>query len=186
MINIDQTQFFANLRLTQVYCQQLGQKGKVEWTGLRNIINPLYKDGEWFVHMPGPLHEGPIPWNEWTKQSDPYYHDAFTELFRKQMELKQALSDKLSHDSICLGKILVIEYGLNIPDGAVEVDTEGFFDEWDLPPIDTWFYNDDSVEQGGILFAWIPEKFVALVNKAISIQFLNTLSWFEKPRAWGS
>jgi len=185
MIIIDQTQFLANLRLTQAYCQHHAEhKEKVEWTGLRNIINPVYEDGEWFIHMPGLLNEEPISWYEWAKQSDPYYHDSFVELFRRQMQLKQSVADELNHDSTFLGKILVVEYGLNIPDGAVEVDTEGFFDEWDLLPIDTWFYNDYSVKQGGTLFAWIPEKFIELVDKAIAVQFLDILHWFKSPPKW--
>lgn len=186
MIIIDQPQFFANLRLTQAYCQQqLEQKEKAEWTGLRSTINPIYRDGEWFAHMPGNFDETPIPWAEWTKESDPYYHDSFVELFRRQLEFKYTASEGLSYDTIHQGKILVIEHGQNIPDGAAEPETDGFFDEWDLPPIDTWFYNDySSAEKGGILFAWIPERFIGLAERAIEIQFLGILNWFEKPRDW--
>ena len=185
MITIDQAQFFTNLRLTQAYCEhQLGRKEQVEWTGLRSTINPVYQDGQCFAHMPGVIGEKPIPWDEWTMKSDPYYHDSFIDLFRRQLAVKRSLSSEMRHDEVCSGKILVIEYGQNIPDGAVEPATEGFFDEWDLPPIATWFYNDYSTERGGILFAWIPVKFVELADKAVAIQFLNILSWFEKPRNW--
>lgn len=185
MITIDQAQFFANLRLTQAYCQQrLKQKEEAEWTGLRSIINPIYKDGEWFAHMPGGFNKKPIPWAEWAVESDPYYHDTFVDLFHRQLQFKHAVSDELNYDDVYRGKILVIEHGENIPDGAADPETEGFFDEWDLPPIDTWFYNDYSETSGGILFAWIPEKFIELTDKAISIQLLNILNWFEKPRDW--
>jgi len=187
MITINQVQFFANLRLTQSYCQhQLEQKEKVEWTRLQSMINPYYKDEEWFVYMPGLPNERPILWIEWANKSDPYHHDSFVELFRKQIELKQSTSDALNHDIACLGRILVVEYGENIPDGALQVETEGFFDEWDLPPIDTWFYNDYSAERGGILFTWIPEEFIELVSKAIDIQFLGILHWFKSPPHWSS
>ncbi|QNH63166.1 hypothetical protein [Hymenobacter sediminicola] len=185
MITIDQSQFLTNLRSTQAYCQhQLEQKEKVEWTGLRSTINPVCKDGEWFAHMPGPIDEKPIPWAEWNKKSDPYLHDSFVTLFCRQLEFKNTVSGKLSYSDVFRGKILVVEHGQNIPDGATEPETSGFFDEWDLPPIDTWFYNTYSEPNGGILFAWIPEKFVELTDKAIDIQFLNILHWFEKPSSW--
>ncbi|HEX8348540.1 MAG TPA: hypothetical protein VF598_01140 [Hymenobacter sp.] len=187
MVAIDQTRFFANLRLTQAYCeQQLQHKEKIEWVVLRSTINPVCKDGEWFAHMPGAFNEKPIPWDEWVKKSDPYYQDSFVELFSKQLEFKKAASNGLSCNDADRGRILVVEYGENIPDGAVEPETEGLFDKWDLPPIDTWFYNDYSATRGGILFAWIPERFIELADKAIGVQFLDILNWFEKPRDWAT
>jgi hypothetical protein len=189
MITIDQAEFFSNLRLTQAYCEQeMQREEKVDMCILRSIINPIWKDGKWFAHMPSldgmASIEQSIPWEEWTKKSDPYYLESFIGIFKRQLAFKKALSDKLTHNDIYKGKILVVEYGENIPDGAAEPETDGFFDEWDIPPIDTWFYNDYSVARGGILLAWIPERFVELADKAIEVQVLNILNWFEKPRDW--
>lgn len=191
MITIDQTKFLYNLKLTQAYCeQQLHHRGKPDWAILRSIINPVCKDGKWFVHMPdhnmAAFDEKHIPLEEWARKSDPYYHDAFVELFNQQLDFKTSVSNKLESDGVYQGKILVVEHGENIPDGAVEPETDSFFDEWDLPPIDTWFYNDYSPSRGGILFAWIPEKFIGLVDIAIEIQFLDILHWFEKPSSWNT
>lgn len=189
MITIDQTRFFANLKLTQAYCElELRQEEKLDWRILRSIINPCCKDGKWYVNVPS--HEvkqadwQSILWEEWRKKSDPYYLESFVKLFNSQIDFKRMVSDELLYRDLYRGKILVIKYGENISDGAAEPETDGFFDEWDLPPIDTWFYNDYSVARGGILFAWIPEKFIELADKAIEVQFLNILNWFEKPRDW--
>ncbi|RSK45770.1 hypothetical protein [Hymenobacter perfusus] len=189
MITIDQAKFLDNLRITQAYCeQQLQQKEKLDWVILRSAINPVCRDEQWFVHMLGhnkaACDEQPIPLKEWARKSDPYYHDSFVELFNLQLDFKTSVSDRLKLDGICQGKILVVEHGENIPDGAADPETNSFFDEWDLPPIDTWFYNDYSPSRGGILFAWIPEKFIRLADVAIEIQFLNILHWFEKPSNW--
>lgn len=187
MITIDQHRFFANLQLTQAYCaQQLRQPPKPEWQVLRSIVGPVRAAGKWFATIPDGSGGGsrPVLWEEWTRKSDPFYGDAFVELFDWQLAYKARESAALTHDSDCPGKILVVEYGMNIPDGAVEVETEGFFDEWDLPPIDTWFYNDYNPGRGGILFAWIPEQFTDLADKAIAVHFLDIMHWFIMPNKW--
>lgn len=191
MITIDQAKFLNNLQITQVYCeQQLQQQGKLDWIILRSIISPVCKAEQWFAHMPDhnktAYDEQLIPWKEWAKESNPRYYDSFARLFNLQLNLKASVSGKFSCNENLEGRILVVEYGDNIPDGVVELETNSFFDEWDLPPIDTWFYNDYSPERGGILFAWIPGKFIALADLAIEIHFLNILHWFEKPNSWNT
>jgi len=189
MITIDQAEFYANLRITQAYCeQQLQRKDVLDWVVLRSIINPVCIKGDWFACPPGrgiaASDKQLIPWAEWAKKSDPYFREPFAKLFNEQLECKVGLSNSLEYLESYQGKVLVVEYGENIPDGVAEAETESFFDEWDLPPIDTWFYNDYSPLSGGILFAWIPERFTELTSKAIDVQFLDILHWFEKPRDW--
>jgi hypothetical protein len=188
-ITINQKKFFADLRLTQAYCEQELQRKEVpDGVILRSIINPVCVNGAWFAHMPDCTRAAsdklPISWEEWTKKSDPFCLESFVELFDQQLECKAVLSGNLKRKEPCQGRILVIEYGQNIPDGAAEAETGGFFDGWDLPPIDTWFYNDFNPATGGILFAWIPERFIGLANAAIEIQFLGILHWFEEPSYW--
>lgn len=189
MTIIDQVQFIANLRITQAYCErELQHKEKADWVILRSMLNPFCKEGKWFVHMPShdsvETSEQPIPIEVWAQKTDPYYVESFVELFNKQLEFKATIFNKLNYTGTYRGKILVIDYGMNIPDGAAEPETGGFFDEWDMPPIDTWFYNNSSLPNTGLLFAWIPEKFVGLAEIAIDTQFLGVLQWFEKPPAW--
>ena len=183
MITIDRERFFVNLRTTQTYCeQQLLNKDKFAGITLRSFLNPIYEGGKWFVHPPA--CEQPILWSDWEKDSDPYNVEFFVSLFAEQLNYKQNLVGDIRQQEVYRGKILVVEHGMNIPDGVVEEETGGFFDGFDLPPIDTWFYNDYSKETRGILFAWIPEQFIDLVDKAIATQFLDIIHWFEKPPKW--
>lgn len=183
ILDIDDSVFHLNLRLTQCYCeQQLRQREKPNSVILRSVINRIYKNGKW-INVPEreefDFDEQTILWEEWSKIADPYNSDSFNRLFDKQIDCKSTLIQKPRDEKTYQGKIIVVEYGLNIPDGAAEVETEGFFDEFDLPAIDTWFFKASDEHCGGVLFAWIPEQFVAIANKAIDIQFLNIIHWFE-------
>jgi hypothetical protein len=186
MLKIDQEQFFASLKITQAYCaQQLQQPWQSEFLALRTSLQPVYQNQQWFITARGVKGEAArIGLSEWLRHTDPYHSARFAEVFAQQLAYKSAASAELTRQVFYPGRILVAEYGSNIPDGAVEVETAGFFDECDLPPIDTWFYNGYSEPEGGILFAWIPEQFLGLAQLAIDMQFLGILHWFITPQGW--
>lgn len=188
MLTINQEEFFASLKITQNYCaQQLQQPWQSEALALCTSLQPVYHNQQWFVTPPSlAVGEATIKLEEWLRTSDPYYPARFAEVFAQQLTYKASAVARLPRQVFYPGRILVVEYGQNIPDGAVEVETAGFFDEFDLPPIDTWFYNGYSESQRGILFAWIPEQFADLAQRAIDLQFLNILHWFITPPGWSS
>lgn len=188
MLKIDQENFFASLKITQAYCaQQLQQPWQSEFLALRTSLQPVYQHQQWLVTVPSIKGEAAtIELAEWLRQTDPYDPARFADVFAHQLAYKTAASAELAPQVFYPGRILVADYGLNIPDGAVEVETAGFFDEFDLPPIDTWFYNGCSAPEEGLLFAWIPEQFVGLAQRAINVQFLDILHWFVTPQGWGS
>lgn len=188
MLIINQEEFFANLKTTQAYCaQQLLQPWQGEFLALRTSLRPVYHNQQWFVTPPGREAEAQMmeP-DEWIRTRDPYYAAHFAEVFAQQLAYKTRAVAGFAHQAFYSGRILVAEYGMNIPDGAVEVETESFFDEFDLPPIDTWFYNGHSEARRGILFAWIPAQFMGLAQLAIDMQFLDILHWFITPPGWES
>ncbi len=169
---IDKDIFFSNLRTTQKYCeQQLQRSEKSEQTVLRSCLV-------------GGIRVQAMSWKEWGEKVDPHNSETFVELFKEQLAYKEQETGLLKQGVQYQGKILVIEYGLNIPDGAAEVETAGVFDEFDFPPIDTWFYNGYYEPSEGVLFAWIPAQFVEYADKAIDVQFLDILHWFKKPYGW--
>lgn len=188
MLTINQEEFFTSLKITQNYCaQQLQQPWQSEALALCTSLQPVYHNQQWFVTPPGlAVGEATIKLAEWLRTSDPYYPARFAEVFAQQLTYKASAVARLPRQVFYPGRILVVEYGHNIPDGAVEVETAGFFDEFDLPPIDTWFYNGYNESQRGILFAWIPEQFADLAQRAIDLQFLNILHWFITPPGWSS
>lgn len=186
MLTIDQEEFFANLTITQAYCtKQLQQPWQSEFVVLRTSLQPVYEPPQWFVTPPsGEAGATALKLEEWLRTSDPYEPARYVEVFVQQLAYKTRATAGLTRQLSYPGRILVVEYGSNIPDGAVEIETAGFFDEFDLPPLDTWFYNGYSEPERGILFAWIPEQFVDLAQLAIDVQFMDILHWFVAPPGW--
>lgn len=186
MLTIDQEEFFANLTITQAYCtKQLQQPWLSEFVVLRTSLQPVYEPPQWFVTPPrGEAGATALKLEEWLRTSEPYEPARYVEVFVQQLAYKTRATAGLTRQLSYPGRILVVEYGSNIPDGAVEIETAGFFDEFDLPPLDTWFYHGYSEPERGILFAWIPEQFVDLAQLAIDVQFMDILHWFVAPPGW--
>ncbi len=181
MLEIDKSEFIFNLRLTQAYCEQQVQAGEVDPLDTLRTINPAYRNGRIFNHRPNehPTLSGSIP-NfiiEWAPTAGPYDNTLFAELFKEQLAYKMA--SVLTYKSEYQGRILMVEYDLNIADGASAVESEGFVDEMDFPPIDTWFYRAHNGNNGWVLFSWVPQQFTSFADKAIAVHFLNILHWFE-------
>lgn len=59
-------------------------------------------------------------------------------------------------------------------DRVAETETEGFFDENDLPPWDTWVA---FIRESGTLVSWAPPSFVATVEKAIRTHLVDAYAW---------
>ena len=160
MLNISKSEFASNLKLTQAYCEQQMQAGEIcPLTTLRTINLPHGEGSVWnYIPNKYPNLSRKIPnlIAEWTPKADPYDNALFVELFEKQLAHKK--SSVLIHELQLQGKILVVEYDCNIPNGGVAaVESEGFVDNLDFPPIDTWFYRAYNGDNGWVLFAWVPQ-----------------------------
>jgi hypothetical protein len=77
-------------------------------------------------------------------------------------------------DINALGKILRFEINITTIDGAPVVNSEGFVDECDIPPIDTWFYITKRY-----LYCWIPTMFIRKMQDAIDVEILGSYAWFQ-------
>lgn len=77
---------------------------------------------------------------------------------------------------VVAGRILMIEIDITVVDGASESNSDGFIDIYDAPPIDTWFYIEDTYN-GKVLYAWIPNRFVELVEDGIAVNVVDMLCW---------
>lgn len=93
--------------------------------------------------------------------------------------LKEALAYKKDdfvyfknmHES---GQILEFEIDVTTHDGAPCTVTDGFIDESDIPPIDTWFYITTTK-----LYCWIPNFFVNKIQDAMEVEILNSYKWIK-------
>jgi hypothetical protein len=52
------------------------------------------------------------------------------------------------------------------------------YDDFDLPPIDTWFYLLNTAETR-MLFAWIPDKYCELADYAIAVNCVDCIKRFK-------
>lgn len=83
------------------------------------------------------------------------------------------------------GRILLFETSISTHDGAPIVESDGFVDESDAPPIDTWFYLKEPFDvndkfSNGTLFCWIPSKFERKMQDAIDVEILDSYDWLDE------
>ena len=177
MHRIDKKIIDRNLLLTQTYCEmQLAITSKSAAEILRSF-NPEY-NGQPVFSFGSASYEG-HQWSQVTWNVDPLssQFDPYKELFEKQLCYKQENIEGKRNEQFYKGRILAAEVDKTVIDGASESESDGLIDIYDCPPIDTWFYliND---EHGMVLLAWIPEKFVELIDNAININCIDCLSWY--------
>lgn len=79
------------------------------------------------------------------------------------------------------GQILTLETNVSLICGSAEVESNGYIDVFDLPPIDTWFYLSSSSGHGNlILYCWVPDQFMELARKAQRVEMTDNFGWLEE------
>jgi hypothetical protein len=73
------------------------------------------------------------------------------------------------------GAILIYRTNRTVYDGASEVASEGFFDDHDAPPWDTWFHYRE-----GKLFSWVPAVLMPLAQAGIDANPARCIEWAER------
>jgi hypothetical protein len=180
MLDIDLEIFNKNLLLTQEYCQrQLTNTFKNNASILRSI-NPEYNGQEMFqftlyeIGAQKPFYTFGTTWPVDPIRT-PYVIES---LFKKQITIKQSEITNFQEFNVFKGHIFAFKVDETLIDGAASVATHGLLDDFNCPPIDTWFY----LTSGGnsrILLAWIPIQFVNYVEDGISVNPENCIDWFK-------
>lgn len=182
MHNINDEIFAQNLLLTQAYCEtQLANADKSPAEIFRSF-NPEYDGKPLYTFVKG-QYSAPV-YQSAQSAVYPFDHDKesfYTDLFELQLLNKRIMVTTLDVTSNYSGRILIADIDQSIPDGASEAESFGFIDEYDCPPVDTWFYI-VQLEFTRRLYAWIPERFVELVNEGIDVNMLNIFNWQDNPR----
>jgi len=172
MERIDYKVFKENLLLTQAYCQeQLKNTFKNNASILRSI-NPEYNGHPIFPERRNHLE---ISTRTFHGLSEYPYDD----LYEYQLKFKKDVSKPINSIVNYKGKILVAAIDEVVIDGISEDETEGFVDIKDCPPIDTWFYMGKNTN-GRVIFAWIPEKFVPVVDRGREVNMLDCFYWYSE------
>ena len=178
MTEIDDEIFNKNLLLTQAYCElQLMNSDNNPAMSLRTF-NPVYDGYELFSYKEGNYageNFTSVNWN-----INPLLGNTllYPELFEKQLAFKNNSVDFLDSNRKFEGRILVAEIYQTVLDGASEVQSKGFVDINDCPPIDTWFYK-TLYDNYWIFFAWVPKQYVELADNAVAVNCIDCLTWYE-------
>ena len=73
-----------------------------------------------------------------------------------------------------MGRILQFQIDITTHDGAPCAE-DGFVDESDIPPIDTWFYITQKY-----LYCWIPTMFIEVMQRAIDVEIFGSYVWIDE------
>ena len=105
------------------------------------------------------------------------YYDALDQVLAQREELQPTYFDDLSK----LGRILCFPIGFTTHDGMMIAESQCFFDESDVPPIDTWFYLERSttINVEGVLYCWIPKAFESVVEQGMKSDFMQCCKWLN-------
>jgi hypothetical protein len=91
-----------------------------------------------------------------------------------------------SFNALEKGKILVYEPENTLLEGACMNSSGGFFDDFDCPPIDTWFdfvYKDSITFDTDVLLAWVPEQYLEYAERGIEVSSTECVYWLEKSKS---
>lgn len=168
--------FDANMRMTQEYCALQMQVVKHPAVALRSLDTDRTGSRLWkYNRIQKDEHV------EWL--AEPIADNRITELFEEQLRQKRTVISTIGNNAY-KGKILVCEYENSPADGASEAEAAGFIDDYDLPPIDTWFFLSVNGKQK-LLYSWIPDAYCSLVNEAIEVNVFEMLWWIDtKHDSW--
>jgi hypothetical protein len=179
MLQIQHDLFSKNLWLTQQYCErQLANSPQINSTVLRSY-NPVHNGKGLFSYnysgFPKPETSAGFFTVDWTDDA----MRRTEELFLRQLRFKESDVKQSGSFKDLPGNILVAKVGETVIDGASCIRSKGLIDDFDLPPIDTWFYLMDVKLYQQLLFAWIPEKLYELANEAILVNCMDCIGWYK-------
>ena len=179
-MNIDIELFEKNLLATRQYCHLQAKHTQESIAHALRTID-RYNEIELFLYKEYSGFESFESFVSANWKSDPDKGELYDKLFDMQLSYKyDFLADKtIANFDIEGGRVLIAEIDKTVIDGASEAASQGLIDGYDCPPIDTWFYM-VRVKGLRVLFAWIPEHFVGLVDEAIAINCINCLFWNDK------
>jgi hypothetical protein len=110
------------------------------------------------------------------KFEEPPQELAVREVIMRRSELlaSQVGREELSVPAKTEGSILIYMPNETVFDGASEAGSEGFFDDYDAPPWDTWFHY-----HKGKLFCWVPSVLIPLAQAGIDGNPVQCIEWAE-------
>ncbi len=179
MLDIDQKIFSENLLLTQQYCERQLANTEKNFASILRSINPeedgqkMFKFSLFEIRAEPPFYTFEATWHV-----DLFTPNLLEDLFEQQIAIKQSQKDHAQNLDLYKGDILAFKVDSTLIDGGSVVYSHGFFDYFDCPPIDTWFY---LTKEGNsrVLLAWIPLQLVKYAQDGIDSNTMDCLEWFK-------
>lgn len=182
-LKIDKSIFNENLSKTQAYCEwRMSDKTLNNATVFRSF-NPTLNSRKLFEFQRNQYNNKPesgfnaMNQSEWT--IDPLEENVIEHLYSDQLANKNKFAKVAMPEQSFKGDIIVSKIDLTLLDGASEFQSQGFFDTYDIPPIDTWFYM-SSYDTSRLIFAWVPQKYKSRVNQSILVNCVDCIGWFSE------
>ncbi len=102
--------------------------------------------------------------------------------FRRAILFNSLNNRNVETTDLSLGRILVFEVDISLVDGAACTATNGFFDDDNTPPWDTWFaYLVPEIPASrDMLLSWIPNEFVPIIDYGIYVNPEECIYWLKE------
>jgi len=167
------------LRITQSYCDEQLNTFEKNLAAILRSINPVIGGKPLFSFQPEMKgsYLSTDRFQFYAQINSKYqYDDQLSSLFDFQLKYKKELPRNPNRDY--MGKISICYVDHTTHDGVSEVESLGFYDKHDCPPIDTWFgLSYDAKWRSNVLFSWTPEPFIDLVNQGILVSAIENITW---------
>ncbi|GGH78022.1 hypothetical protein GCM10011379_45250 [Filimonas zeae] len=165
--NVFTNEFYSNLirtiNWTEKIIKGLDTEEKINYSRVLRSVNPDY-EGVPFYRYDEALS---------SYASTPGLSFDYLKVLDKALKPRED-SSFVYRDINLLGQILEFYIDVTTHDGAPAAETDGFIDESDIPPIDTWFYLTRTK-----LYCWIPKMFIRTIENACEVEILDSYRWVK-------
>lgn len=160
---------FYNLRLTQHYLKSRAENTSMKVSDACRTISPHFNDQL--------IYDSQSDIKDWLID---YYDDKILKaIFKHQLEIKKNLFAHQTFDQkITEGKILCFHYNETLVCGGSQQCSDGFIDNYNFPPIDTWIWIGE-IDNEEVLLAWIPDEFLKYCQGGIDCNPEGCIAWLE-------
>jgi hypothetical protein len=153
----------ATINWTEKIVNSIEDKSQINYSTILRLTNPEY-EGK-------PFYRYEDTWSGFAATPEISFN--YLTVLQKALAIR-ADKDFEPKDISQLGQILEFDIDLTTHDGAPCAESEGFVDESDIPPIDTWFYLTKTK-----LYCWIPSLFIENMQGAIDVEIFDSYRWIK-------
>lgn len=153
----------ATINWTEKIVNSIEHTSQINYSTILRVTNPDY-EGK-------PFYRYKDTWSGFAATPEISFN--YLSVLQKALTVRTDKSSTFSNFKQ-LGQILEFDIDETTHDGAPCAESEGFVDESDIPPIDTWFYLTKTK-----LYCWIPTLFIEKMQGAIDVEIFDSYRWIK-------